>query len=474
MYFEMLSSEEIEKIDSCTKSILSETGVLVKSERGLKLFERAGARVDHGKKRVRIPAELIKRCLNSVPGAFRLWSRNGEKMIDLQDGQPRGHNVGGCVRMLDRKSRRPRPATHQDLIDFTRLIDALQNIHVCRPVVYPEEYPAQMRDIHIFACMLQNTEKPYGVSAYSVRNLGFILDIAALVAGDQDTLRRKPFLWGSICPDSPLSYSESTTDILITYAEHGLPIAVAPCPVSGGTSPVTLAGTLVQENAEFLTGLVLSQIVNPGNPIKYTARPIPMDMKTATAAFGAVEMGMMSSAIVQLSKLYRVCSDVYGLGTSSANMDEQAGFEKILNAVLPAISHADLIAAAGMLDGSMLASMEQLVLDNEMLGSIFRIGRGISVTDNTLAMDVITRVGPGGDYLLDPHTSENLRDEHYISDLCFRAGNTSWEKAGYKTIHDAAEGIVTGILDTHTPAILDSKITAEIGSIIRKAGDGHE
>jgi trimethylamine--corrinoid protein Co-methyltransferase len=155
-------------------------------------------------------------------------------------------------------------------------------------------------------------------------------------------------------------------------------------------------------------------------------------------------------------------------------MDEQAGFEKILNAVLPAISHADLIAAAGMLDGSMLASMEQLVLDNEMLGSIFRIGRGISVTDNTLAMDVITRVGPGGDYLLDPHTSENLRDEHYISDLCFRAGNTSWGKAGYKTIHDAAEGTVTGILDTHTPAILDSKITAEIGSIIRKAGDGHE
>jgi len=303
-----------------------------------------------------------------------------------------------------------------------------------------------------------------------VANLSYILRLAGAAAGGLDNLKAKPFLWGSVCPDSPLSYSASTTDIfLIKYAEFGLPVAISPCPVCGGTSPVTLAGTLVQQNAEFLAGFVLVQVIRPGIAVKYTTRPIPMDGRTATAAFGAVELGMMSAAIVQLARRYRVCSDVYGLGTSSRVPDEQTAYEKALNGLLVALAGADLVAAAGLLEDALTSSAEQLVIDNEILGMIFRAVRGIEVSAETLAMEAIERVGPRGNFLTDVHTRAHMRKEHYYPQLSYRAGLAKWESSGYKTILDAATARASAILSTHQPAKLDAKVVEEIDSILEEA-----
>ncbi len=472
MRLEPVERDEIDQIDAATRRTLAETGVHFGSAHALELFQAAGAAVDMSTGRVRIPDGLLDRALSTCSDHFRLWNRSGDKPLDLRDGQVRGHNVGGCVRIYDAELGRPRDATRGDLEELTTLIDGLEHIHVCRPVVYPMEFPSQLRDIYTAATMLRYTDKPYGVSAYSPANLVYILELASVVAGGLEQLQAKPFLWGSVCPDSPLSYSQSTADNVIRYAELGLPLAIAPCPVAGGVSPITLAGTLVVQNGEFLTGLVLAQIVHPGLDVKLTTRPIPMDLRTGTATFGAIEAGMMSAVVVQLARRYRVCSDVYGLGTSAKALDEQAGFEKACNGLLVALAGADLIAAAGMLEDALTSSAEQLVLDNDFLGSVFRAVRGIACTPETLAVELIGRIGPGGNYLTEGHTRKHMRREHHASKLLYRGGLSQWESGGYHDVVEAARDQVRTLRASHQSPRLAPEVDAEIEQILLRAATG--
>lgn len=468
MKFELLSESELERIEQDSHKVLSTVGVKIKNSKALQIFDKAGAKVDHDAQMVWIPDNLIEYALSKVSHSFIVWDRSGSESYDLNNGKTYGHNVGGCVRIHDYALGISRDATEQDLILATGLIDSLENIHVCRPVVYPQEFPAEIRDIHTAACMLQYTVKPYGVSAYSIKNLDTILRLVSLVSGSYDAFLAKPFIWGSVCPASPLNYSESTTAILMKYAEIGLPVAIAPCPVSGGTSPVSLAGTLIQQNAEFLTGLVLVQIIHPGCQVKYTTRPIPMDMRTGTATFGSVEMGLMSTAIVQLAKKYGICSDVYGLGTSTFAFDPQNGFEKALNGLLPVLAGANLIAAAGLMEDALTSSYEQLVIDNTILGNIFRIMCGINVSDETNALDLIQKVGPGGNYLLEDHTRMHARQELYTSKICYRSGNQQYIEKGFTSITDAAHEQVQNMLAKGTTRVVDDSIAENIAALLRE------
>jgi trimethylamine---corrinoid protein Co-methyltransferase len=466
MKFELLSQQELDRIDADSRLVLGKTGVRINNEKARQVFKGAGAKVDEDTNVVIIPPDLIEFALEKVSHQFNVWNRDGSECYNLNDGRVYGHNVGGCVRIFDYEKGVARDATQQDLIKATALIDALENIHVCRPVVYPQEFSSQVRDIHTAATMLQYTRKPYGVSAYSIQNLDYILRLASLVSGSYEAFLAKPFIWGSVCPASPLNYNESTTAILMKYAEIGMPVALAPCPVSGGTSPVSLAGTLVQQNAEILTGLVLVQVIRPGMQVKYTTRAIPMDMRTGTATFGSVELGMMSAAIVQLARKYGICSDVYGLGTSTFAFDVQNGYEKALNGLLPVLAGANLIAAAGLMEDALTSSCEQLVIDNTLLGSIFRIRRGVEVSDELNALDLIQKVGPGGNFLLEDHTRLHARQELYIPKICYRAGNQQYIENGYKSVADAAHARVEAILENGITRMVNDDIAARIQSLL--------
>lgn len=457
MKFEILTPEEVEKIHNASAEILAKTGVNFKSRKALDLFAAAGARVDFDLKRVWIPEVLLERALQDTTGHFRLWNRDGDRLIDLQDGQVRGHNVGGCVRIFDFERGQARDASRSDLQQMTTLIDGLDNIHVARPVVYPRDFPVNMWDIYTAATILQYTDKPYGVTAYSLDNLAYVLELTSVIAGSLKDLIDKPFIWGSVCPDSPLSYNETTSNILMRYAEVGLPVAIAPCPIGGASSPVTLAGTLAQLNAEFLAGLTLAQLVRPGLDLKYTGRPMPMNMRTGHATFGSVEMGMMSAGLVHLSKRYKVCSDSYGLGTRSRGLDEQAAYEKALNGILVALAGADLIAAAGLLEDALTSSAEQLVIDNEILGMIFRAVRGIDVSSETLAVQTVFNTGPAGNFLGEEHTRNYMRKEYFQHRLV------------NKPVLEAAREIANTIINSHPSRQLADDKVSQINQIVERA-----
>lgn len=465
MLFEMMSPQEILRLDNLACKVLQEVGVTVLSDEARKIFREIGADVNESTKVVKIPAALIQDAKNKTCGSFVLWNRDGENPIDLMDGKTRGHNVGGCIHIYDNEAHTVRDATKKDLENLTILIDALDSIDVVRPVVYPSEFPVQKRDIYTAATIMEYTRKPYGISSYSLENQKLVIAMASAVAGGFEKLVEKPFIWGSITPISPLKYSQSTTDILIGWAKAGLPLAICPCPIAGGSSPVTLAGTLMQSHAEFLAGFVLVQAIHPGIPVKYTTRPIPMDMRNGLSNFGAVELGMMSAAIVQLSKLYNVCSDVYGLATSSVRLDERAGYEKALNGLLPAIAGANLVASGGMLENALTASAEQLVIDNDIFALLGRVTRGITADDEALAYEQICEVFPEGDYLASEHTVAHMRNEMLTTHL---SGVTSSLNGTNTTITETAQEAVKQILREHKAPVLEPERLKRMRDILEK------
>jgi trimethylamine--corrinoid protein Co-methyltransferase len=330
---------------------------------------------------------------------------------------------------------------------------------------YAGDVPERVRDIHTIATMLRNTSKHCGVMAYTNRNLESIIRLAAAIVGGAEKLRKEHIVSFGASPTSPLELSEDVAEQLFTAASHALPVSILPCPLAGGTSPVTLAGTLLQQNVEFLICHVIVQLINPGNPMIYCARPMCMDMRTGMTA-GEVEYGLMSVAAVQLAARYRMPSDVYGLASDSKVLDEQVGSEKAMIGLLPALAGANFISGAGNIEMGVTASLEQLVIDNEMLGTIFRAVRGIEVNPETLAADLIERIGPGGHFLSTEHTRKYYLTEHHIPSLYDRTSRADWEKSGKKDIIQRAHEKWRELLMDHSVQPLDQDVEKEFQQVL--------
>jgi len=464
----ILSENEIEEIHSCSIRILERVGLLVRSPKVVRLLVNAGAMIDSERKTVKIPSSLVEECLLKHPSSFTLNARTRENDLLIGSDRIYAHPCGGCFNILDTDAGRVRVATTKDVEVLTKLIDASNNIHQCDMLDYAGDVPEQVRDIHTVATMLQNTTKTCGVMAYNDRNLKIIIKLAAAMVGGEEELRKRPIISFGASPTSPLELSEDVAEQLVRAASHALPISILPCPLAGGTSPVTLAGTLVQQNVEFLTCHVIVQLINPGNPVFYCPRSMCMDMRTGIAA-GEVEYGLMSAAGVELAAHYKMPSDVYGLAADSKVLDEQAAFEKAMIGLLPALAGANFLSGAGEIEMGVTASVEQLVIDNEMLGLIFRAVRGIDVNSDTLAADIIEEIGPGGHYLGAEHTRKYYSSEHHISDLCDRTARADWERAESKDMVRRAREKADKLLKTHFIEPLDREVEEEFQRILTEA-----
>ena len=464
----ILSDNEIEAVHRSSINILERVGFLVKSPKVVKLLVEAGATVDSKKKTVKVPSSLVEDSLLKHPSTFTLHARTKENEFLIDSDRIYAHPTGGCFNILDADKGTVRVGTTDDVKVLTRLIDASNNIHECDMLVFASDTPEGVRDVHTVATMLQNTTKICGFTAYTDRNLAYIIRLAAAVIGGEEELKRKPIIAFGASPTSPMELTEDVADQLVRAASYALPIGILPCPLAGGTSPVTLAGTLVQQNIEFLICHVIVQLINPGNPVFYCPRPMCMDMRTGLSA-EEVEFGLMSAASVQLATNYKMPSDVYGLDTDSKVLDEQAAFERALIGLMPALAGANFLSGAGAIEKGVTASPEQLVIDNEILGLIFRAVRGIDVNSETLAEDLIEKIGPGGHYLGAEHTRRYYTSEHHIPELCDRSVRAEWEKAKSKDIVGRAREKAKKILKDHSVDPLDSDVEKQMQKILAEA-----
>jgi len=478
----VLRNDQIADIHDASVSVLERTGVVVKEEEALKILDEAGAFVDFKKQHVRIPRYLVKEAINKCPSGFTLYGRNPKHLVRLEDNKVHFGMAGVPPNVIDLDGKR-RGATWEDVKNFFILSEGLENIHVADFAVWPPcssdvEWPVKRLLI-----AMENTEGPVTVGAKGTR--AFVEDylrLQAIVRGSLDELVAKPFWWSHVNPVSPLTYDERQTRSFLVYAKLGLPIHFGSEVQAGATGPVTLAGTLVQQNAENLGGIVIAQLgaetASPKRrpPIIYGTISTIMDMRTASPVLGGPETALLNIASAQMADYYGLPSRGVGEGADSKIPDIQAGYETSFALLASALAGNNYIYAAGGIEpGIMAISYEKAVLDNDLIGMIIRLLEGINICDDTLALDIIDEVGPGGNYLALNHTKDHFRKEHYYPVLFDKNPYEAWVKKGSKDIREAARERAKKILREYHAEPLDKDIKRELEAmskeILKKHGE---
>jgi trimethylamine--corrinoid protein Co-methyltransferase len=445
-----LSRNDIETIHAASLELLEGTGVLVKNPNAVELLERAGCRVEA--QVVHIPPSLVEECLKKAPSSIGLHMRDGDSNLKV-GGENVIYNPGSSViYFLDRDTGEMRRAFSRDLVQLVKLVDALEYVHAQSTAIVPADVSDAISDLYRLYIILKNSSKPIVTGAFTKEGLIDMKRMLEAVIGGPEELANAPRAIFDVCPSSPLMWSDVTCQNLIDCAKYSIPAEIISAPQMGATSLVSIAGTLVQSNAEFLSGFVISQTVVSGSPIIYGGSPVAFDMRTCTAPNGAVETMIATCAAAEIGKYYGLPTNAY-LGLSDSKVvDAQNSFESGLGIFLAALTRVNIVSGPGMLACENCQSLEKLVIDNEICGMAYRLVDGVSLKGSALATDIIAKVGPGGHFLAEKHTRENLMREQFIpSDVFCRLTPDSWRKSGSKNSVDRAKETVDKLLTDHVP-----------------------
>ncbi|MBA7666508.1 Glycine betaine methyltransferase [subsurface metagenome] len=354
---------------------------------------------------------------------------------------------------------------------MTRLHDALENAHFIFPQIYPQDVPTRALDRHISQALLSNTEKPVVATAFDGKGARDLIRMGIAIAGSEEALRRRPMFTVSLGVVSPLLFERDRVDVLLEICRFGLPFQVYNIPSAGGTSPATLAGTLVMAVAELLAGLILTQLVKPGVPVRLEGYPSIIDQKYGCFTFACPEKALMAVAMTQMFRYYGVPHGVHGATTRANVLDAQAGYETGIFDMFTALSGSEVVieAISSSIEDTVLSVHEQAVIGNEICGMVNRVLRGIEVNPDTLALDVIREVGPGGEFLTHKHTLEHFKLENWDARLGNRMARDEWVESGALDIRARAREEVKRILATHHPKPLDTDVQRKLAQVVEEA-----
>lgn len=446
--YEPLSPEEVDGVHRASMRVLSEVGVRVPDGETRQVLTEAGASVDEEKGIAYIPPEVVERSVEKAPSSIRLCGLDPAKDIILQDGKVYLGTGGTALNILDLERGEKRPAVLKDLARVARLVDSLVNIDFLLLPTYPNELDVEQVDVNRFFTGLLYTGKPVMGGVYTEEGVEKVIRMARMIAGSREELARRPIVSMITCMISPLKPDQFYTKLMIRIAREGIPVAVPAEPLCGATGPVTLAGNLVVQNVDSLTGVVITQTVNPGTPVLYGSVASSTDLKTMKYLCGSVEMGLLNAAGAQMARFYGLPYYATAGASDSKALDAQSAYESSLTALLTALAGAHYIHdAAGLMEFAMTVCLEKYVIDNEILGMVKRAVRGIEVNADSLAVEAIKQVGPGGNFISHPHTVKNMRGEHYLPALSDRLDREEWEKKGSVSAEERASKIVLDILE---------------------------
>ena len=467
-YLEYLTDKEIRDIHHATLSVLESVGVKVYHEKALQMLGDAGANVDLKSQIARIPAEVVEEWITKAPSSFTLYARDENNNLNFQDGITHYVAAHTTPFAYDLDTGARRSATYEDAQNFSKLSDYLEYIADGYCMVFPQDVPDRSVHAYILMAQIKNSDKVLKGRINGKVIAKDCIHMAEMIAGGENELKKKPNMMALMNCLSPLMLDKVQVEGLIEYAKKGLPFIIASEIMSGATGPVTLAGTLVQQNAEILSHIIIAQMINPGTPVIYGSASSIMDMKTSTLRYGAIEEGLIDVAVVQLARYYKIPSRISAGCTDSKMLDMQAGFESAKNLALASVSGANYISyAAGGLDSALSTSYEKVVIDHENIKNMVRAQKGIKINQETLAVNVIKDVGPGGQYLTHNQTLEKFKEEHLIPELVNTDNYQDWEKMDKKDIKDRAREKVKNILKTHTPPPLDQHLNKELNEFIK-------
>lgn len=465
---QLLSPEDVEEIHSKSLTVLEKVGVNVKNNEALHLLKNAGCEVNSEKKIVRIPQHLVKTCLSKTPSIIRLYRRDGKHEETVGKDNTVFNPGSSAVYFSDHTTGEIRQPFSRDLVDLVKLVDALEFIQAQSTAMVPSEVPEAIADTYRLYLVLKNSTKGMITGAFTKRGLIDMKRLLEIVAGGEERLAKRPTAIFDVCPSSPLMWSDTTCQNLIDCAKFSIPAEIIPAPQMGATSPITLAGTLVQFNAEFLSGLVISQITKPGSPVIYGGSPTTFDMRYLSSRLGSVENIMVACAAAQIAKHYHLPSHAY-LGLSdSKSLDAQSGVETSFGVLLGTLAGVNVVSGPGMLVFENCQSLEKLVVDNEICGMALRLADGITTNKDAFAYDVIKNVGPGGNYLGQKHTLNWFEKEYFTpSDVINRLTLEAERKQGSKDIVKKARETVDKVLKEHVPEPLSIDVENDLRDAIK-------
>jgi trimethylamine--corrinoid protein Co-methyltransferase len=466
--YKPLSENDIAQIHDTSMRVFEEVGFQVNSEKALAFFKDAGAEV-HGRI-VRLPRDIVMELVSRAPSEVTLYGRHPEHHITLGGTRVYAGTGGTALHVIDMASWERRRATLHDLKQIAKLVDGLENIHFFLLPTYPNDVSVESVDVNRFFAGLDNTSKHIMGGVYTLEGIKQVIRLAEIIAGSDEQLRKEPIISMIICAISPLKVDRNYGDMIVAIAEAGIPIVVPAEPLCGATSPVTLAGNLVIQNADSLTGVCLTQLVNPGTPVIYGSVATTADPHDLKYISGSIEMGLLNAAAAQLAQSYRLPYYATAGMSDAKVIDAQCGYESALTNLLCALAGANFIHdAAGLLDFALSVSYEKYVVDNEIIGMIMRAVEGIRVDEEALAFDVIKQVGPAGHFVAARHTRKYMRTEHYQPTLSERDNVEDWQAKGKKDTAERARERVEEILSApgyRLPDEVKQRILREISGII--------
>ncbi|MFC1951564.1 trimethylamine methyltransferase family protein [Chloroflexota bacterium] len=463
LFYRLLAPKDVKQIDRTGRRILEEIGVTISDSIFLDKLKAAGAQVDYDNRRVCFKGDWLDKVLDRAPSRFTLYSRDGQNDLHLGKGNAYFANGGRVFRILDMRTGGYRPTMLRDVANTATLVDSLDYIHFY--IIACQAHDIKPLNYHLldFYYAFNHTTKHVMGGCDDLKGVTQMWKLASIIAGGEDKLREKPFVSVLTNTISPLTIDSTTLNILDFCIAHGIPVSCAPAPIAGATAPATLAGTLAQMHAEALAGVAITQAFAPGAKVLYSAVPTTMDLRTMELAMGSVETGMMNAAAVQLAKLYSLPTYTSGGVTEAKRPDIQAGFEKGVSNVAMVATGADCIRlTAGILDSGNSISYEQFIIDNEIIGMIYRIRDGITVNEETLGFDVIKKVGPGGNYVMEDHTVDHMMDEFFYPTLSVRRNFDIWEETGRPDMLSRATDLVRKILREGQEGLLDHDLISEV------------
>lgn len=469
----ILSDDNIKQIHYAVLHALEHIGVQVEYKPALELFRDHGCRVDFEKKRVYITEDLLRKALATAPSQFTLHGKTPE--FDVPVTLDRVYTIGGSCALdvigLDGIRRR---ATLQDLVDLTRLQDSLENLHIMHSLVVPQDIPQQGFEQTMFATVIKNTTRNFysqGQGGMSIRNQ---VKMAEVIQGSIEEVKRAPIFSIVCCLISPMVHSTERVEELMECAKYRIPVYVEVDTQPGGTAPITLAGALVEECTTVLCGIVLAQLVNPGTPCVFAIASGILNMTNGQYSGAAPETTLLHGATAQMAHFYGLPFQG-GTTIDSCLPDAQAGYERALQVLTNALCGTNFIhLSIGLMEQMLLASYEQCVIDNEILGAAFRITRGIEVNEETIALDVLEEVGPAGNFLAHDHTCKHLRKEFWFPKVTNRDTFPGWSAAGSKDMRQRALERAKQILDTHHPRPLTPEQEKEVDRIAKEGQEWRE
>ncbi len=466
-FFEVLSQDEVDRIDIESRRILEESGVKVLHEKGLDLLEDAGCSVDRSSSRVRIPSSVVQEALDKVPDRFSLYGRDTACRLEMG-----GDNVcfgpgGFAVFVEDRDTGERRRALRRDLIEHLQVSDALPGCEFNHVNVFPSDVPEKTADLHLWADALVYQTKPIMSENYSSRSVDALVAMGAVLRGSKEEFIDKPMICLDVCVLSPLTHDTRQVELLLSGAEYGLPISINSGPIAGATSPVTLASVVSQANAEILSAIVIAYAAGPGTPVLYSSWGRHMDMRTCNVTMGGPEFALLKICTSRMGRYYRIPTRGGGALSDSLVTDAQAGYEKMLTTLLPAIGGLNYISGMGLNESENIQSLSQLVIDNEIVLMVKRVLRGIKVDREHLATDLIIGKGPGTHFLDTEHTLRFFREELFDTEISCRTTYENWSRQGSMPVDRLASVKARELLQHKPESGLDPKAVKEIYSIVK-------